>query len=164
MPSRLQTKRILVIATTLAFISSGGCSRNPVVDQAPQPIKTEASAAISIAEVAPVAPPEATPTDIDNIIRFPSGKTTLDDSDRQKLSVHAAHLKANPKLVLILQVHTASRGSRAYNLAITDKWTNSIIRMLNKYGVNRKQVRIEFVPQRNTSPKLSRSVELSYQH
>lgn len=99
----------------------------------------------------------------DEIIYFAARKTVVDETDKEKLHAHAARLKADHKLVLTLLVHTDNRGSRVYNLAIADKWTNSIIRTLIGYDVNRKQIGIRLAPTRNTPAALFRSVELRYE-
>lgn len=158
MPEISQLKKHLVIATALLIILSACGSRNRIPNQAPQ--ATEAPAK-PMAETTPAAPPSATQADEDSIIHFAGNKTAVEDADKQKLRTHAARLKANPKLVLILLVHADSQGSRAYNLAIADKWTNSILRALRDCGVNRKQVEIRQAAL-SALPARARYVELLY--
>ena len=122
----------------------------PPIKASPMPVENvNEKTAKSAKESSQSLPPAATPSVSQeqhpqgNNIYFPGDKTAVDEQDKEMLRQHALQLKQNPHLVLTLRVHTDSRGSRSYNLAIAEEWTTSIIRTLCKLGASKKQIQTE---------------------
>lgn len=132
------------------YVEGNKADHQPPIKTTPTPVengneKTAKSANESSQSLQPVATPSVSQEQLPhgNNIYFPGKKTAVDEQDKEMLRQHALRLKQNPRLVLTLRVHTDSRGSRSYNLAIAEEWTSSIIRTLCKLGASRKQIQTE---------------------
>jgi outer membrane protein OmpA-like peptidoglycan-associated protein len=88
------------------------------------------------------APPEraATFTHDSNTIYFPQRVTTVDRIGKEKLRLHADHLKKNPKRAVVLTGHTDDLGSRSYNLIIAEERIEAVSKLLRAYGVQNRQI------------------------
>ena len=66
--------------------------------------------------------------------------------DRELLQQHAAALKANPDLVLLLRGHADGQGPAEYNRALAEKRAEMAARVLASMGVELQQLRHEAAP------------------
>lgn len=70
------------------------------------------------------------------------------DSDRIRdefepvLSAHARYLRDNDDASVVLQGHTDERGTREYNMALSERRAKAVARYLNVQGVSRSQVEV----------------------
>lgn len=154
-----KTSRLALLLFVLLF----GCATPP----APQ-----ASSALTErkpdAEASPETP-AAKSDDSDNVY-FTFGATAVDPKGQEKLRAHALRLQEDPKLVVTLIGQTDNMGSRAYNVAITEKRIESVRALLRSYGVGKKQIRRYAVGserldkgcQTSACRQKMRCVELSY--
>jgi outer membrane protein OmpA-like peptidoglycan-associated protein len=99
------------------------------------------------------APPEraATFSHDRSTIYFPQRVTTVDRIGKEKLRLHAEHLKQNPKRAVVLTGHTDDQGSRSYNLIIAEERVEAVSKLLRAYGVPNRQILRKSV-HRNKSP------------
>lgn len=74
------------------------------------------------------------------MIYFPRRITAVDDIGKDKLRLHAEHLKQNPKLAVVVTVHTSDSGSRSYNLIIAEERIEAVSKLLRSYGVQSRQI------------------------
>jgi outer membrane protein OmpA-like peptidoglycan-associated protein len=75
-----------------------------------------------------------------NTIYFPQRVTTVDRIGKEKLRLHADHLKKNPKRAVVLTGHTDDLGSRSYNLIIAEERIEAVSKLLRAYGVQNRQI------------------------
>lgn len=85
-----------------------------------------------------VPPPEIA---ADENIFFSFGEARIEAGELAKLAAHAARLKADPKLGVMLVGHTDDLGSPAYNLAIAQQRVDAVFDVLRGQGVGRGQMR-----------------------
>ena len=78
--------------------------------------------------------------DDEKSIFFGSGQTMVDDPGKQKLQLHAARLKENPRQQVRLVGYTDDRGSSSYNLLIAEQRVDAVFRLLRGYGVPARQL------------------------
>jgi len=60
---------------------------------------------------------------------------------RPVVEAHARYLLSNPKTAVSLEGHTDSRGSREYNIALGERRSEAVRRLMSAYGVNLQQTR-----------------------
>ncbi|MCK6412682.1 MAG: OmpA family protein [Azonexus sp.] len=126
------------------LLQLAGCANTPLALTGRQEARS-APAAVDVRRVLP-EPPTMTESplpilaDEDNIF-FAFGEARIEPDELPKLSVHAARLKADPKLAVILIGHTDDLGSPAYNLAIAQQRVDAVFEVLRGQGVGRNQLR-----------------------
>jgi outer membrane protein OmpA-like peptidoglycan-associated protein len=133
------------------------------------PAVTGTSAATPATGAAPASAPAVHVPESDRIY-FASGSADVDAAGEGKLREHAERLRADSKLVVLLVGHTDPAGSRSYNLAVADRRTAAVARLLQAQGVSRKQIRRQNVGSTPTTPscrtqdcqKLMRRVDIVY--
>lgn len=87
------------------------------------------------------------------------------------IRAHAKYLADNPAQAMILEGHADERGSREYNIALSEQRAKAIARMMKVHGVSPSQLRIvsygEEKPMSDghneSAWQLNRRVELVYQ-
>lgn len=77
----------------------------------------------------------------DENIFFSFGEARIEAGELAKLAAHAARLKVDPKLNVMLVGHTDDLGSPAYNLAIAQQRVDAVFDVLRGQGVGRGQMR-----------------------
>jgi peptidoglycan-associated lipoprotein len=85
---------------------------------------------------------------------------TVRDEYKPLLEAHAAYLKANRSARIKVEGNTDERGSREYNLALGQKRSESVKRVLTLLGVNEAQ--IDTVSFGEEKPKNPASTEAAY--
>lgn len=85
---------------------------------------------------------------------------TVRDEYKPLLEAHAAYLKANRNARIKVEGNTDERGSREYNLALGQKRSESVKRVLTLLGVNEAQ--IDTVSFGEEKPKNPASTEAAY--
>lgn len=160
-----RAKRSLLPLSCAMLFSLGACG--PVKDSAapatlvqpdaPEPSETSAAADIPPPALAAGLPQngetatpvpsrdadhsEATRNSAEKYIVFPPGSVRLDDRAITRLQGHAARLRKVPSQVVALVAHTASSGSRSYNLAVAEQRLHAVVKALRSLGVRGKQLR-----------------------
>lgn len=101
---------------------------------------------------APKPPPEAPrsfaapPAGLPAALYFDFDHYRVRPKDRELLQRHAAALKANPGLVLLLRGHADGQGPAEYNQALAEKRAEMAARELVAMGVDLQQLRHEAAP------------------
>ena len=144
-PLTLSFRRLALAAPLLALIACSGAPSRP------ESASTGSSTGTEGAETATASHTDAQPAlteqealariKDENSVFFAFGSTQVDTAGRAKLRAHAEHLKANPKLDVVLTGHTDDRGSRSYNLAVSDQRTLAVARLLQSSGIARSRIK-----------------------
>lgn len=72
---------------------------------------------------------------------FARGSAEIEPEAIKVLELHAARLRANPRLVVTLIGHSDHLGSRSYNLAIAEQRVAAVAKVLRSMDVQRNQIR-----------------------
>ena len=105
------------------------------------------------------------------VIYFEYDSADIQGDDLDLLSAHAGYLGANPGQRITLEGNTDERGSREYNIALSERRAVSVQRVLELNGVSSSQITIvsygEEKPAADgsseTAWRLNRRVEIVYQ-
>jgi peptidoglycan-associated lipoprotein len=73
-------------------------------------------------------------------VYFAFDSSAIDADNRTIVEQHAAYLMANPQLKVTLQGNTDERGTREYNLALGERRSVSVERMLRVLGVSADRI------------------------
>ncbi len=105
----------------------------------PPAAETGAASALSISP--PAVEENLPPLSAPDAVFFGRASVDLQEAELQKLVRVAERLRLQPELVVTLVGHTDHLGSRAYNLAIAEQRTASVMKRLRELGVPAKQIR-----------------------
>ncbi len=113
------------------------------------------------AEIAEALPPEF------HILHFDTNSTEVRADDLDRLTEHARYLMAHATARLVISGHADTRGSQAHNKMLSQKRAAAVAHLLEKMGVNEKQLEIqsfgEEAPARDVAHlEENRRVELTY--
>ena len=153
MPTR--TLRALMLGATVALLA--GCPSAPVTEQEPasvedrkpapgadsQPVGKGGVASVDL--TAGKKPATSLLTDPNSplskrSIFYDLDKYDVKDDYKALVEAHARFLRDNPKMKMLIQGNTDERGSREYNLALGQKRSDGVKRMLMLLGVKEDQV------------------------
>lgn len=76
------------------------------------------------------------------LVYFEFDSDSIPQASEKVLIAHANYLINNPQVVLRVEGHTDERGSRAYNLALSEKRAKSVRRFMQLYGALPKQIEV----------------------
>lgn len=96
------------------------------------------SRAVSGVEVASIN--VAQPTDMLQIVYFDFDSSVVRDEFNAVLEAHARYLGANSSRLVALEGHTDERGSREYNVALGQRRSEAVRRVLSVLGVKESQM------------------------
>ena len=139
---------VKLLAAALSLMTLAGCATQKAASE-PQKA-AQATPATPPPPVTPMPTPTETPrteaqviaaVDVPNSVFFARGSAEIDAAGRAALQVHAARLKDSPKLRVSLIGHTDDQGSRAYNLAISDRRVQAVYAELRRLGVQAMQMK-----------------------
>ena len=139
----MKTRRIAIAAAVMAaFLAS--CASEPTVDQSspassPQ-ARSPAPQATPAAQQAlrPAATPAAEPSK--RSIYYEFDRYDVKDEYRQLVEAHARYLREHPGAQIAVQGNADERGSREYNLALGQRRSEGVKKMLTLLGVTERQV------------------------
>ena len=80
-----------------------------------------------------------------NAIFFSIGSLSVGDEEKEKLRLHGAYLKANPKTNVTLVGNAEVQGSRSYSLADAEARLAAVSKWLRAYGASLGQIRRNLV-------------------
>lgn len=103
-------------------------------------------------------------------VHFEFDSSALDDENRRIVEAHARYLAANPNLRVTLEGHADERGTREYNLALGERRSQSVERVMRLLGVGGNRLTLTsygeekpLAPEHNESAwALNRRVEILY--
>ena len=73
---------------------------------------------------------------------FATNETVLTTASRETLRKHAAWLRKNSKINVVLEGHADERGTREYNLALGERRANSAKDYLMTYGISSNRISV----------------------
>ena len=150
----LMFKQFIVILFALAFLSA--CESTPekvdveVQDQGrslnEQPYDAEVTTLGASdqdrATLSALDDPQQAEADLSNrTVYFEFDSSDIRYEDRNTIFVHASYLMANPNTVITLEGHADERGSREYNLALSERRAQTVQRQMNLLGAPPQQIR-----------------------
>lgn len=74
-------------------------------------------------------------------VYFAFDSSAVDDENRAIVEAHAAYLKANKSIKMVLEGHTDERGTREYNLALGERRAMAVARMFKLLGVSDDRIK-----------------------
>ena len=139
----MQTRRIAIAAAVMAaFLAS--CASEPTVDQSapassPQ-ARSPAPQATPAAQQAlrPAATAAAEPSK--RSIYYEFDRYDVKDEYRQLVEAHARYLREHPGAQIAVQGNADERGSREYNLALGQRRSEGVKKMLTLLGATDQQI------------------------
>lgn len=131
---------------SLLAVSLLGCATPQ--PQTPDSAREEGAARSAAATVETVPPLPTVDSEKDppaiaegRSVFFARGSANIDPEAIKVLELHAARLRANPRLVVTLIGHSDHLGSRSYNLAIAEQRVAAVGKVLRSMDVQRNQIR-----------------------
>ena len=118
------------------------CATQPPPAESPTPAKKgKRPPAVVVDDGKPISEAQViAAVDDEKSIFFASGQTMVDDQGKQKLQLHAARLKENPRQQVRLVGYTDDRGSSSYNLLVAEQRVDAVFRLLRTFGVPARQL------------------------
>ena len=149
--------RAILAAVSLAALLAG-CSSSPTQEQEPagvedrkpaatgadtQPVKKPAIASVDL--TAGKKPAMSVLTDPNSILSkrsifYDLDKYDVRDEFKTLVEAHARYLRDNPRAKILIQGNTDERGSREYNLALGQRRSEGVKRMMMLLGVKEDQI------------------------
>ena len=74
-------------------------------------------------------------------VYFGFDSVSVDEENRAIVEAHAAYLAANKNVKVVLEGHTDERGSREYNLALGERRSQAVERMIKVLGVSADRIK-----------------------
>ena len=96
----------------------------------------------------------------DSSVYFDLDEYTVKEEFVSLLKQHAGFLNKNPEQIVFIEGHTDERGGVEYNLALGQRRSNAVQKVLELYGV--KQSQMEAYSYGSTKPKAMGSTEESW--
>ncbi len=151
---------ILLIASALAACATTQAPETQppagVEDRAPgaakpgpgvQPVPAKPVTGVDLTPARPAAAPPGTPPHRDpaNVLSqrsvyYDFDKYDIKDEFKPVIEAHARYLRENGGLKMLIQGNTDERGSREYNIALGQRRSEGVKRMLQLLGVREEQV------------------------
>lgn len=165
-------KVVVVPAVLLAMLA--GCSSTPMsTDQGGAAVEDRSAKTVDTPQVKTVTPTDTTgdsglaalkdpnsPLSKRNIY-FDFDSFVLRSEFKPLVEAHAAFLRSNPKMKMLIQGNADERGSREYNLALGQKRSDAVRKSLTLLGVADSQ--IESVSLGEEKPRCTESNEPCWQ-
>lgn len=76
----------------------------------------------------------------ENVVLFDFDKSDIRSEFIDLLEAHAAYLRDNPTVSVLIEGHTDERGTPAYNIALGEKRAKAVARYLQSLGVMSSQI------------------------
>jgi peptidoglycan-associated lipoprotein len=141
----MKTRRIALAAAVVAsFLAS--CASEPTVDQSAgassPPARAESSPAPQAAPAAQPGPRPAATTapDPKRSVYYDFDRYDVKDEYRALVDAHARYLREHPRAQIAVQGNADERGSREYNLALGQRRSEGVKKMLTLLGVAERQI------------------------
>jgi peptidoglycan-associated lipoprotein len=140
----MRTRRIAIAAAVMAaFLAS--CASEPTVDQSagvspPQARAAESSPTpqVAAARARPASATVAEPSK--RSVYYEFDRYDVKDEYRPLVESHARYLREHPQAQIAVQGNADERGSREYNLALGQRRSEGVKKMLTLLGVAERQI------------------------
>jgi peptidoglycan-associated lipoprotein len=150
----------ILSAASMLFI--GACTTTPTDEQKPAGVEARTPGAgsekprVATVDLTSKKPAGSILTDPNSIlskrsIYFDFDKFDVKQEYRPLAEAHAKYLRENPSAKMLIQGNTDERGSREYNIALGQKRSDSVKKMLQLLGA--KEAQIESVSLGEEKPK-----------
>jgi peptidoglycan-associated lipoprotein len=143
----MKTRRIAIAAAVMAaFLAS--CASEPTADQSagassPQARAAEGTPAPQAAPAARQGPRPAATTAAEpskRSVYYEFDRYDVKDEYRALVEAHARYLREHPRAQVAVQGNADERGSREYNLALGQRRSEGVKKMLTLLGVAERQI------------------------
>jgi peptidoglycan-associated lipoprotein len=140
---------IAVMTATSSALYLAGCSTTPTEDQKPAPVQDSAPAPAPGGPTTGAVTPRGSATnplkDPNNILSkrsvyFDFDKFDVKDEYRPLVEAHAKYLRENPGAKMLIQGNADERGSREYNVALGQRRSDTVKKMMTLLGVRESQI------------------------
>ena len=132
----MKTRRIAIAAAVMAaFLAS--CASEPAVEQSAPASSPQATPAAQQA-LHPAATAAAEPSK--RSVYYEFDRYDVKDEYRALVEAHARYLREHPGAQIAVQGNADERGSREYNLALGQRRSEGVKKMLTLLGVTERQV------------------------
>jgi peptidoglycan-associated lipoprotein len=142
---------IAAFSTAVLFLAACGTTSDPA---APAPVDTPGGKPAAPVQTQPVKPVDVTKPgatgldalkDPNNILSkrsvyYDYDKYDVRDEYRALVEAHAKYLRENPNARMLVQGNTDERGSREYNVALGQRRSDGVKRMMTLLGARESQV------------------------
>jgi len=120
----------------------GATQPGPATQPVPQKPVTGVDLTPTKPAVAPGTPPHRDPANVlsQRSVYYDFDKYDIKDEFRPVIEAHARYLRENTELKMLIQGNTDERGSREYNIALGQRRSEGVKRMLQLLGVREEQV------------------------
>jgi len=143
----MKTRRITIAAAVMAALLAA-CASEPAVDQSapaasPQARAAESSPTLQAAPAAQQAlrPAATTAADLSKrSVYYDFDRYDVKDEYRALVEANARYLREHPRAQVAVQGNADERGSREYNLALGQRRSEGVKKMLTLLGVAERQV------------------------
>lgn len=142
----MNTRSIQIRFTALsliALVAVSGCASQQQKDQDPAPEQAQATAP----ERTPVAAADGVEADamrgvdsVGDVVYFEYDRDDIKPEFRELIAAHAQYLRAHPQVRVKLGGHADERGSREYNLALSERRAKAVYTQLILAGVPQAQL------------------------
>jgi len=136
----MKTRRIAIAAAVMAaFLAS--CASEPAVEQSAPASSPQARSPAP--QATPAAPRPAATAAVEpskRSIYYEFDRYDVKDEYRQLVEAHARYLREHPGAQIAVQGNADERGSREYNLALGQRRSEGVKKMLTLLGVTERQV------------------------
>src|SRR5882762_365206 len=136
----MKTRRIAIAAAVMAaFLAS--CASEPAVEQsapASSPQVRSPAPQVAAAQPRPAATTAAEPSK--RSVYYEFDRYEVKDEYRPLVEAHARYLREHPQAQIAVQGNADERGSREYNLALGQRRSEGVKKMLTLLGVVERQV------------------------
>lgn len=167
--------RVALMASLTSALFLGACSSTPVA--APAAPAAAPAPAVVVAPPAPAAPApvvapaivkQALPAYLDPANPLSTNRSVYFDFDKSAvkpeglgvLEMHGKFLAANPGVSIKVEGNADERGGAEYNLALGQKRSDAVVKVLKTFGV--KDAQLEAISYGKEKPKATGHDEASY--
>jgi len=139
----MKTRRVTLAAAVMATLLAA-CASEPTVDQSAPESSPQARAAES--SFAPQAAPEARRASLNaadlskRSVYYDFDRYDVDNEYRKVVEAHARYLREHSGAQVAVQGNADERGSREYNLALGQRRSEGVKKMLTLLGVAERQI------------------------
>lgn len=139
----LNSKLGLAAAGLAAVLLITGCAAQQKKEQQ-EPVADGSASDTSLTPLPPAADTEAdafgTLQSVGDVIYFDYDRDQIKPEFRELIAAHAAYLRAHPQVQVKLGGHADERGSREYNLALSERRAKAVYDQLLLAGVAQSQL------------------------
>lgn len=175
MEPRLNMPRLVPMAALAVLLTISGCATQQKVESETAPAPTDTGATVTPLPADDGTQGQAMDTGaidaVGRVVYFDYDRDDIKPEYRQLIATHAEFLRQNPQAKVKLGGHADERGSREYNLALSERRAKAVLNQLMLAGVSESQMKTAAYGEEypavqghgETSWSKNRRVEFDYQ-